>query len=823
MLRHTLRPSVTILTLPLLALALGSCAKGSATTPTPTNAALLPPALEAGVGASLASAWDLSIAADSVTLEPIRDAEAIGDHYTINGGYFFTVSPDRQALMIRGFSFNPSGELTVDWALRHPFKSVAQGATRSDLDVFDVRLAFRPLDQTSVMLSGADRAIYPDLLIGADGYTPDLVPVTGDAAALPYVIHRNESDFNRLAQGTDYQPLQSVFAFGPGEQASVRVYLLCQYGASATRQTRLTPTYYNPEYNLKSPWSLTASIISTPLMSGQIGNLELAVEATDWNDSRSGATVDSAFPEPTNLAGIRAASDLTGITLIAPDLNPTPVTVTTPTSGTGAPADPFAFTISIGTPSAPAEGQYLALVKAADSRTPNDNSSPSENGIDAGTTGAIDFFALAEYATYQIVHYTVEPGIVNDPPVAVITSLPTPPEVLEGQPITFFGTDSTDDNGIVTYEWDFDYQAGSPAFVDLGPTPAAQTYPTDGLYTVALRVTDGGAPALSDTETMVVTVNDIPPVTCGQVAVWTNFGGGQGQKGNPNGTGAMNIAGGRYFRISADGSTVVYSAGAGIGGSLYVWRQATGSQLLRPQSDDPLTYGFRADEVDLSGDGSLVVYTNARAGANPDKDVFIQSTTGGPATLLSPNDTGCYEWPRISQQGNKCLVYIRSAGQMATVNPNGTGWTLISPASDGPGSINADGTRCYVERTFRNAWSMNIDGTNPQLIRYVGDYWVVSADESTIAYMDLYDNGRDVWVANVNGTGTPVKVLDADVDGFSGYWVSVSCDGSWVGFGTLLGAGGSWQKSTGQRFMSTASAFPASLYDGVIVGTAAEF
>lgn len=802
---------------------LASCSQQSSSV-TPQAAGLPLGDLSPGQELPLMAAWDLDISDEGIMLQPVRESALLGDHYTINGGYFFRVSPDSQALRVRGFRYAPTGELAVDWALRHPFKSAAQGATRSDLDVFDVRLAFRPLDQTPRSFSGASRTAYSDLLLEADGYTPDLAPMLQDPAVVPYIIHRNESDFNRLAQGTDYQQLTSVFRFGPGEQAQIRVYLLCQYGASATRQTRLTPTYYNPEYNLKSPWMLTATPEPGVIISGQPGSLEVTVTAADWNDSRTGVSVDSGYPNPSNTSGLRSGSDLTSVTLFAPDLSPTPVTVTSPTGGTGAPGSPLTFSLITNTASAPAPGTYQALIQAVDSRLPNDNANPSENGINVMSNGALDFVALNEYSTWQVVEYVVEAGVSNDPPVAIISTIPNPPTVQVNQLISFLGNNSTDDGGIVQYEWDFDYQAGSPAFVDLGPTPSPQTYPVAGTYTVALRVTDNGTPALQDITTVDVTVNPLPPVgNCGLKAVW---GGSSspGYRGNPDGTGSGTVSGsGRYFRISGNGEVVVYSAGAGIGGSLYVWRQSTGSQLLRPQSDDPLTYGFRADEVDLTNDGSVVVYTDARAGANPAKDSWIQSTTGGTALKISPGDGGTYEWPRISQQGNKVIVYKRSASQLYSVNPDGSSWSLVSPASGGPASINSDGTKVYVERTFRNLWRVDIDGNNPVFLRYVGDYFVVSANEQTMVYMDVYDNGRDVWVANVDGSGTPIKVLDADVDGFSGYWVSVSCDGEWVGFGSGFGGGGTWRKSTGQRYLSTASAFPASLYDGVTVGTVGTF
>lgn len=813
----------TLLLTACCALFLAGCQRGPDPATAPARLSGEPGATLIGEDGLLTASWDLTLSATAVTLTPAREGAALGDHYTINAGYFFTVSPDRQALQVRGFRLTPEGDLAVDWALRHPFRSVAQGANRADLDVFDVRLAFRPLDDAPQFFAGADRTIYSQLLQSAHGYTPDLGPMLPDLALIPYVIHHNEGDFNRLAQGTGYQPLTSTFRVQAGEQTRIRVYLLVQYGASATRQTRLTPVYYNPEYNLKAPWKLHGTVRPGALESGKVGLLEVDVEALDWNDSHTGAMVDSAYPDPANTDGLRSASDLMHVTLYAPDLNSTPVQVTVPDGGTGAPGDPLRYTLTVSTSSAPTAGTYQALLRALDSRVPNDNTGPAENGIHVPADGSLQFAALTEYSTWQVVEYTVEAGTSNEPPVAVISTNPDPPVVQVFQSVTFLGTGSTDDNGIVSYEWDFDYDPGSPAFTDLGPTPPPQSYSAEGTYTVALRVEDNGVPPLSDIATVTVTVNPLPPLACGIPAVWSLSSPGTGYRGQPTGSGGTLIASGRYFRISGDGNVVVYSAGAGIGGSLYVWRQSTGTQLLRPQSDDPMTYGFRADEVDLTNDGSVVVYTDARAGANPPKDSWIQSTLGGAALRLSPGDGGCYEWPRISQQGNQAVVYRRNGGAIFKVLPNGTGWTELITAQGGPASLNADGTRVYVEHTFRNLWRINIDGTGLTFLRYVGDYYVVAADESIMAYMDVFDGGRNVWVANVDGTGTPVKIHDAATAGFSAWYVSVKCDGSWVGYGANFGAGGSWHRATNQHYTSLAGDFPAGLYDGVTVGTGGAF
>ena len=77
----------------------------------------------------------------------------------------------------------------------------------------------------------------------------------------------------------------------------------------------------------------------------------------------------------------------------------------------------------------------------------------------------------------------------------------------EGLPIAVDGGGSTDDNGITTYEWDctndgsFELSSNSPA--------NSCTYPDDGNFTVALRVTD--TIGQKDTDTAAVTVANVAP------------------------------------------------------------------------------------------------------------------------------------------------------------------------------------------------------------------------------------------------------------------------------------------------------------------------
>ena len=98
--------------------------------------------------------------------------------------------------------------------------------------------------------------------------------------------------------------------------------------------------------------------------------------------------------------------------------------------------------------------------------------------------------------------FTVTVTTVNQPPVAVITSLNT---VEAGQVLTLNGRGSNDPDGtIVAYAWDFgDGTTGTGVQVD-------HVYATPGTYTVTLTVTDDKGATGTDTKVITVTAPAAP-------------------------------------------------------------------------------------------------------------------------------------------------------------------------------------------------------------------------------------------------------------------------------------------------------------------------
>jgi PKD repeat protein len=103
---------------------------------------------------------------------------------------------------------------------------------------------------------------------------------------------------------------------------------------------------------------------------------------------------------------------------------------------------------------------------------------------------------------------------VDEAPVAEAGSYQT---VITGSTVSFDGSGSTDDNGIVLYSWDFDDGATAEDAV----ATASHAYTTAGTYTVNLTVTD--TIGQKDSDTMQVVVNDpssaTTPTDCTSSAV----------------------------------------------------------------------------------------------------------------------------------------------------------------------------------------------------------------------------------------------------------------------------------------------------------------
>jgi len=114
---------------------------------------------------------------------------------------------------------------------------------------------------------------------------------------------------------------------------------------------------------------------------------------------------------------------------------------------------------------------------------------------------------IGGFTDTDVVTISVNDPVNNEPPVAVAEADPT--SGIAPLEVTFTGSNSTDDVGIISYLWDFDDGGATSTSSD-----TEHTFTTAGDYTVSLTVTDGGG--LEDTTTVIITVIDAggnePPV-----------------------------------------------------------------------------------------------------------------------------------------------------------------------------------------------------------------------------------------------------------------------------------------------------------------------
>ena len=119
--------------------------------------------------------------------------------------------------------------------------------------------------------------------------------------------------------------------------------------------------------------------------------------------------------------------------------------------------------------------------------------------------------------------------------VTISNVLPTadaggPYEVVDGTPVTFAGSATDPGDDTLTYEWDFEYNGvtfntGGPTTnsgVDL--TGPSYTYPSDGVFTAALRVRDDDGVSGVVTAPVTVTVAGPTPTPVPALGVWSMMG-----------------------------------------------------------------------------------------------------------------------------------------------------------------------------------------------------------------------------------------------------------------------------------------------------------
>jgi len=560
----------------------------------------------------------------------------LGQSWIVSGIGFFTIAPCSDCLQISSIALTTENYLQLTFKIKHPFQKgdplkPPSAVNRLDLDVFDVALVIQPVGTTPVNYALTGAKIYSGILANNAGYTKELADVTDDNAALPYALVIDNSlggtsTWNKFAMGADsffdvFFNLNTMTAFG------FDMYLTMGYGASATKPTRLTPTYFNPEFNRKPAWKV---VVTPPQGTDppEMGNTwddnngtdiyNVTVKVYDWQQGVT--TINNPPVAPGDIA---FASNVSRVTVEIPGMTSTLPQATTPTSGTGTPTNPLIYKVPIANQNLLDDGEYIGLVKVSDSRLP-EATPPGAYGIDFLIEGmTLINYAIPEFAAYQTFVATVVIG--NTPPNADLS--PAKASICSGK-VVFFdaggSTDAEDDAAAIplNFEWDWDYN-GVPFVSDTGPpgpdpTVTSPPYSGPGPYTTAVRVTDSGG--MTDIATATVTINDTLAVDS-----WTN-----------NVTDGSTITSVLYYhtkpalgyqwdgRVKSMGTEgmaygngyvyLTFYVGTGAGGSVYFTRSSDGGQTWdTPTAIATGITNCRAASIDAVGSTVMVAYSTEGA------------------------------------------------------------------------------------------------------------------------------------------------------------------------------------------------------------------
>jgi len=463
-------------------------------------------------------AYELIINPATMTADLVsKRMPSLGQSWTVSGMAFFAVAPCSDCLKLDSIALTVENYLQIHFAISHPFDKGSSGLppsakNRLDLDVFDLAAVIAPVGATPVNYALMGTKAYTGILAKNAGLTTELKNVTTDPAAMPYVLVVDDNaaakdTWNKFAMGTD-SFFDIYFNLNTVTTLTYDMYLTMGYGASAVKKTRLTPTYFNPEFNRKQAWKVvvTPPQGSDPPAMGNTwndndptGTFNVKVEVFDW---QQGVTT---IAKPPVLPGdIAYASNVSMVKVEIPGMKTTLPSVTTPTGGTGEPDNPLVFQVPIANQNLLDAGEYLGLVKVSDQRVPT-TTPPGADGIDymIHTENGIVLtnYAIPEYATYQTFIATV---VVGCGPITGSITSPSCPVTgqQDGASIDFTVTASSGNGGdpIVEYACDYDYNGTTFTadftntdgnFVGVGPftvPDCPSNVPRD--FTVAFRAKD---------------------------------------------------------------------------------------------------------------------------------------------------------------------------------------------------------------------------------------------------------------------------------------------------------------------------------------------
>ena len=432
----------------------------------------------------------------------------LGESYTVAGDPFFTSLPCVDCLKIKSIGLDPDENIILKFSIKHPYQKgnpslPPSGKNRLDLDIFDVAMIVAPQNSTPNHYTQIGIDIYTDLVMNADGYTPEMGNVLLDDSVLPYVICYEDSSNNRFEMGKNEQEFDVMFT---GSEHAFILYLTMAYGTSAVFEDRLVPEYYIPEFNRKQAWKV--DVIPPPL--NQTWNAIdttteriVSINVYDWNH---GVDIAPVFPDPLNKDQIRLLSDITSVFVEIPGMTNTLVEATSTDTETNGWDDPITYTAAIANENGLPGGEYTGLVKVLDSRQPG-TGMDYDTLINTPDGKNLEWYLVPEFATYQTFTAIIQSSICGPVTGEIISPACPVEDVCTGSTVDFTVIASSDNGGdpIILYEADWDYDGSAfdvdassadGIFTDAGPfinqNCGGSNNPVD--ITVAFRATDSCIP-----------------------------------------------------------------------------------------------------------------------------------------------------------------------------------------------------------------------------------------------------------------------------------------------------------------------------------------
>lgn len=465
-------------------------------------------------------AWKVLLDMDNMNAEivPARNATKIGDYYDADLSQFLMVSPCENCLSITGIQVAPDKNIHLRIQMRHPFANIT---SRPDLHGFDVRAIFIvpspdfvtvPLEVTGLGGTTEDARISTGFILNPDGYTShfdELIDDTRyfmDSEDAPADLNPYLRFFESATMGTfdPHSPTgYNVMPVGPStyERTAVisgdttgivGIYIVADvaYGQSAVFANRTNPLYYLPAFNRTEPWRMEYWIENNNLVYDTNGTTaELVIQVFDWQHN---ATVDPAFPNPSNLDAVRESSRVAALEVYIPCLMTNPVVVTDPEIGDGTPSSPLQYRVLITNELEcpdPIITGYVAIRDELNGAASPSGRSPipeSPSGFPYATND------IRDYSFYNVIK-------INDPSCFY--------EEYDGElwvdTATLFDSEGTNidceffmDEGRIMFQYDWDFSYDGTTFNDEGsglPSPYLDLS-TPGKRNVALRVQTNSVP-----------------------------------------------------------------------------------------------------------------------------------------------------------------------------------------------------------------------------------------------------------------------------------------------------------------------------------------